>query len=312
MNAFTTRVPPTRFGILATGAAVTATVAASLIELLPHTFFLEKFKNIVRIYRLGEEIPLQHEVEDLFKEVLDDLKIKDTIRKKLTAFPIVGFNLYHAGMADSQYGAIIGIPINYLYKDKFSIDTSDIRMGRDREPINMYHPAAENLLESLVLSKNAQKFGIAREVLMAHKDLPLFRSIQSPFMVASSILIADFFRVKYNIMRKSLVCMVYGTSALIGYAIWFQTRDILTTYTEKEVDKELSKLGPEYIQGGKEFYDKILKRNVATRILLGTEGSRQFNRDGDEIFFIRHKRTPITHRKRFFSELKLEGEKAPA
>lgn len=51
MDPFKTQVHNTKFGIVAAGVAVTATIGAYLIEILPHTFLLEKYKNLVQIYR---------------------------------------------------------------------------------------------------------------------------------------------------------------------------------------------------------------------------------------------------------------------
>lgn len=239
---------------------------------------------------------------------MDDLEIKKPKeRERYKPFTITGFNAQHAGLGFSKYGAIIGIPINYTFVDKFSIDTSELRLGRDQESLNIYHPAADDLLNSLVFSENAKKFSIAREILMSQKEIPLYRSIETPLVITGFSVITEMARLTFQLPSKPAILTVflYGISGLMGYSVWFQVRDIMYTYYEKSVDKELSKLGPDYVEGGKEFYEKQLKKNVALRSLLGEQGKNEFNRDGDEIFFVRNKKTPLTHRKKFFAELQL-------
>lgn len=240
--------------------------------------------------------------------MLDDLNIKKAKeREKYQPFTITGFNVQHAGLGTSKFGAVIGIPINYTYVDKFSIDTSDFRLGRDQETFNIYHPAADDLLNSLVYSEKAKKFGIAREILMSQKEIPLYRSLETPIIITTFTVLTEIARHNLHLPRKPpiLTVFLYGISGIVGYSVWFQIRDIMYTYSEKSVDKQLAQLGPTYVEGGKEFYEKQLKRNVSLRSLLGEQGRSEFNRDGDEIFFIRNKKVPLTHRKKFFSEIKL-------
>lgn len=191
--------------------------------------------------------------------------------------------------------------------DKFSIDTSELRLGKDQESLNIYHPAADDLLNSLVFSEKAKKFGIAREILMAQKEIPLYRSIETPVIVSAVTALTEMARFSLQLPRKPpiLTVFLYGISGLMGYSIWFQIRDHMYKFFERSIDKELASLGPDYVEGGEEFYEKQLKKNVSLRTLLGEQGKKDFNRDGDEIFFIRYKKTPLTHRKKFFSELKL-------
>lgn len=255
-------------------------------------------------FRLGQEVPLDENLKSLFDSVLDDLKIRDKEKKYYEPFTVGGFEVYHAGIPSGKFYAVIGLPINFTYKDAQSIETKDIRLGLDREILNIYHPAAENLLESLVLSEKAKKFAIAREVLMSQKSLPVYHCVESPAIFMGSVILAELARVNMNLSKRPfpLTVLTYGVSGLMGLMMLFQLRDATTTYFEKKVDKEIAELGPEYAEGGKEFYDSIIKRNVALRTLLGAHGTKLYKKDGDEIISIRQKRTPVSHRSRFFSD----------
>ena len=265
---------------------------------------------MVLFFRLAQEEPLDKHVEALFYEVLDDLRLDENQKIALRPFTVTGFNTFQAGIPNKFIGSIIGIPTNYTYKDKFAIDTSQIRIGYNQDSLNIHHPATQDLIESLVLSDEAKKFGIAREIVMSEKNLPMYYGYEALFLGSVSPFAIDYMATKLNLYSKPLPVPIlfYGASGLIVLTVWLQIRDILHTYFEKQVDKELALLGQDYVRGGKEFYDKLLKRNVALRTLLGIQGAKMFNRDGDEIFFIRQKRTPITYRKKFFSQFKIDEE----
>jgi len=297
--------PSTKAAVIGT-AAVVATSCVSFLEILPHTFCIEKYRKFLAKYKRDVEVPLHKDVEKLFNEVLDDLKVKPIIRDTYKPFTIAGFEIYHAGFTESSYGVIIGIPGHFVYKDKRFVDILDIRVGYDRTPLNPYEASTDELIESMVLSDKAKKFGIAREILMSQKYLPLYRSIESPIMISLTAIMADMLRTRYEVFKRSFALGVssYLGLGLLSFSTWFQFRDGLNTYFEKSVDQELAKLGPDYVEGGKEFYEKILIRNRAMRKILGVQGKKKFNTHGDEIFFIRHKRTPITYRKKFFENYK--------
>ncbi|KAL7293949.1 hypothetical protein TKK_0012530 [Trichogramma kaykai] len=301
---------PHRMAIIATSSAIALSMGSFLIEFLPHSFFLDKYKNLIHLERLGIPVQLDTKIVNLFDKVMEDLKVSEHLKKKFEAFAITGFNLHHAGFPDSRFGAIVGIPNHFTYQEKSDVDYVDIRLGYDRKPLNLYHPATENLINSLVLSEKAKKFGIAREVLMSQKQLPLYKSLESPAVITLSVLGAELLRTKMKLHNKpwTFTILTYLATSTVAYAIWFQIRDSLKTYYEKSVDEQLAKLGKEYIEGGKEFYDKLISRNIALRALLGPQGAKTFNRDGDEQFLIRVKTVPLSQRKKFFYEFKEENE----
>lgn len=262
---------------------------------------------MVNIDRRGEEVPVHEDVQKLFNVVLDDLKVHPKLRKTYKTFTIFGFDTYNAGINDTKFGVIIGIPSHFVYKDKKFVDLLEIRIGYDRQPLNPYEPATEDLAESLVLSDKAKKYGIAREILMSQKNLPLYRSLESPLIISSTAMIAEMLKNHFKILQKPFIVVffAYFGLGLGSFATWFQLRDSLNTYFEGQVDKQLAKLGPDYVEGGKEFYAKLLKRNMAIRRLMGSEGKRKFNSHGDEINFMRQKRIPLSQRKKFFEDYNL-------
>ncbi|XP_058800249.1 transmembrane protein 177 [Phymastichus coffea] len=294
----------TKVAKICTGLGITVSIGSFLADYLPHTFFIDRYKTALQMLRVGQEVPLDSNLKELFHSVLDDLKLSNEDKEKFEPFTIGGFEVYHAGIPSGKFHAIIGLPINFTYQDVQSIDSLDIRIGLNRDSLNIYHPAAQDLLESLVLSDKAKKFAIAREVLMAQNNVPIYRSIESPIIFTASVMSAEFLRVKMNLSNKPLplTILTFGVSAVMGIMTWFQIRDAINTYYEKQVDKELAKYGQDYIYGGREYYNKILKRNIALRTLLGAYGAKVYKKDGDEVITIRQKRTPVSHRRKFFDD----------
>ena len=72
---------------------------------------------------------------------------------------------------------------------------------------------------------------------------------------------------------------------------------------EKALDKAAAGVSPEYSQGGVEYYNKILQRNVAIREFQGETGRSLYTGKGDVIQgIIRVKSPNITDRRDICSQ----------
>lgn len=107
---------------------------------------------------------------------------------------------------------------------------------------------------------------------------------------------------KYNLYSKPLMMrsVMYSFIAIFGFGIY----SFLTDYTQMrydiKVDKKLSEKDPILIEGGKEFYEKTILRNIALRSLMGRLGEKYYTVLGNENFFLRQKRMPLLVRKEYF------------
>lgn len=103
--------------------------------------------------------------------------------------------------------------------------------------------------------------------------------------------------------------VLYTILSVFGYGLYSFLTDCTQVYYDTEVDKELCEVGPEFMDAGVRFYDKLLKKNMAIRNLLG-DGS--FSAKGNINSFIRQKTIPLTVRKTYFemrlNELKEQFE----
>ena len=82
------------------------------------------------------------------------------------------------------------------------------------------------------------------------------------------------------------------------YFSYFITKDAYNRYIEKELDARAAGISPDYAEGGVEYYNKLLQRNIALRELLGEEGRSQYTMRGDIIQgVVRVKSANITERR---------------
>lgn len=236
---------------------------------------------------------------------MKDLKFDEEKISSLQPFVVNRMEMFHAGMDWSKFGAIIGIPISYAYRDKYSFDLFQMKLNNN--DFNEHHPAADDLLEAMILSDKAKKYGIAREVLMSGKNVPLFNCIISPACIALTIAAGEAARVRFNLhtRHKILQFIVYGATVFAGFALWSLMKDSLYTYYEGMVDKEVAALGPDYIEGGREYYEKLMKVHTSLRVLLGRVGMNAYDEKGDYKYLMRRKKLLPSERKKFFDTVDL-------
>lgn len=77
-------------------------------------------------------------------------------------------------------------------------------------------------------------------------------------------------------------------------------------YYDAYVDKELCDVGPEFMEAGVRFYDKLLRKNIAIRNLTN---DNSYTVKGNEQIVLRQKSLPLTIRKSYF-EMRLEELKS--
>ncbi|XP_015436528.1 PREDICTED: transmembrane protein 177 [Dufourea novaeangliae] len=279
-----------------------STVGASCAIALPNTYFLEKYRQIRAKYRIDQtEITVSEKCQKRFQEVLDDLKLSEELKERIKLFHVYGNNVFSAGTLHKHHGLVIGIPMNFEYENIDSID-KDMRFLENKF-VDWNSKIAKDFLKSLIFSENAQKFSIAREILMTKQSdqrlclLQLFMHITIVYGLYDMIVC----RPSKLSPRKNLIRYVFGSIFfIVGIAVWIAIRDLSVYESEIKVDELLSKLGPKYIQGGNEFYNKLLNRNIALRSLLGDDGKKLFTVNGNDNYLIRHRGVPLFYRKSYF------------
>jgi len=164
-----------------------------------------------------------------------------------------------------------------------SSDVSDGNVGDGGDDaIDWTSPAGVAYKESLLLSPMAKRFAISRTVDLADKMHLVF----SVFIGYLGVEIAyGFYRFSLNrltpVQKRMLIKPIIIACTVVGVAVmnlFFQLRNAVI---ERWADDATAQIGPDYADGGIEYYEKMLSRNRAMRELLGEEGERRFHPDGN-------------------------------
>ncbi|XP_076242998.1 transmembrane protein 177 [Calliopsis andreniformis] len=280
----------------------TALVAVGITQ-LPHTYFLETIRQIKAKYRYDEtEEPVRKKLQQTFEDVLNDLPLKEEQKNDIRLFHVYGYDLYHAGILNSKFGAVVGVPITFVYDSVESMNKNDIFMYN--VPVDWNRSAENDFLKSLVLSENAQKYAIAREILKIKEDKQFFVGFKVLLHVLIVSIVYNIFYEKLNLASKNKLVRYTITSLTVvgGIASWIGLQDAVSYNSDIKIDKTLCALGKDYIEGGKEFYEKLLSRNIALRTILGDEGKKLFTVNGNENYILRQRNAPVFYKKNFFDE----------
>lgn len=274
---------------------------------LPHTIFLEKYKEFVYNYKNGQKVELSAELEKKFNECIDILKFSDLQKKYIKPFPVFGLDLFHAGSTSSRFGAVVGIPVNFTYKSLEDIDKENLQVNLKQ--VDWSSEIGQQLANALILPEEVQKFALCREILATNNNKIIFDGAYPVLVVTLIYALSQYINRRLRLyegppaLRGILYCLV----GMFGTGFYFLMKDLTEIQYETAVDKQLAELGPEFVQSGTVFYDKMLNRNKALRELMGNEGQNKYSVLGNENFFLRHRRIPLMHRKAFF-ENKLNGD----
>ena len=154
----------------------------------------------------------------------------------------------------------------------------------------------------MVLSDDAKRFAIAREIHRGQTISYLSNGIILPIFIAVGYLTSRFINKKFvlfkrpPVFRLSMYCIM---ATLVTYtSVLFE--DAMKYYTEGGLDEKTCGLGARYAKGGIEYYDKLIKSNIALRTLQpDNQAKNMFNIQGNPwpSLFRPYKYVPLTLRK---------------
>ena len=162
-------------------------------------------------------------------------------------------------------------------------------------------PEAKKFLENLILSEEAKKFLIARELVRGIKSRNFTEAFFPIFILgATAPALSKLFKVS-DLKRKPLLIQLLSAVLAVLFVVTFYlcVVDSWRKRGERVVDDAACQLGPTYARGGVEFYDKILLRHVALRELMPDgKGKKLYNLKGENYPpLIRDKSIPIAKRR---------------
>ncbi|KAJ3643739.1 hypothetical protein Zmor_026431 [Zophobas morio] len=283
-------------------AAGTGSTGILLAHVLPQTLLLDQYVEVFHLYKHGFSVKLTEQLQQRFQKALDLLEMDKRDQHLYKPFAGYGFDIFSAGTSYSKYGVRVGLPANFFYNDLSSVDKHSIKLRDDSIVWDM--DEGKLLQKSLVLSENAQLYAMAREIKF--RDTP-------KWFIDTGVAVLSFtgmyglcrlFNERGNLLARprSLRFVLYALVGAFSFGSYALCKDVSQVYFESKIDKELKQKNPVFAEGGKEFYSKIVHRNIALRKLLGKEGERTYTALGNDNYFIRYKHVPVVQRKSFFDE----------
>ncbi|XP_050732278.1 transmembrane protein 177-like [Eriocheir sinensis] len=267
-----------------------------LVHYLPHTWLIDKTQQFTQAYRKGQAIPVPKTVTELVEEVMGEMGMGEEARGRVRVYTSFGYDFYHAGSSGSTHGAILGVPKSARWESLADFDPTGVVVNN--EPVAWSTAGGQRLMHSLVLSKNAKKFAIARELHGIETDPILTRAFIPSLGLTTSYTLALGINRRLNLYARprSLRVVLYGLTSLIGYVVFILGTDMMTVSSEAKGDGAAAAMGKGYAEGGVEFYQKVLGRNVALRELMGSDGEKLFTAMGNDELLVRTRHLPYTMR----------------
>ncbi|XP_017768328.1 PREDICTED: transmembrane protein 177 [Nicrophorus vespilloides] len=277
-------------------------VGAFCAQYIPHTLLINKYVDVIHLYKNGIAVTLNSKLVERFNKALVYADVPDQDVKLYKPFAIFGFDISHVGMSFSKYGCQVGIPVNFNYVSADTVDKSTIKIKG--ESVAWSTDEAEQFLDSVVLSENAQIYAMAREIKMSQTFKLIVDAICGPLSVFVAYGSSVFLNGKFNLYPKPMGVrlVMYALVGTFTFGNYLFIKDFNQLYYESYVDKELKAKDPRLVEGAKEFYEKILRRNQALRTLMGSEGEDFYTVHGNENYSFRQRHLPLVQRLDFFKE----------
>ncbi|XP_015911556.1 transmembrane protein 177 isoform X2 [Parasteatoda tepidariorum] len=267
-----------------------------------HGPYKENVRELVQLHNRGKPKPLSDKVQGIVKEVLKDCKLKEDEKEKLKFFNVIGEDLFHLGGTNSPWGASIGLP--FFIEAAEDINFTALRL-QQHESID-WIVEGQDLIEALTIPDNAKKFVIMREIYACDIWDKLDNTLLIPVCIAFSALLSKRVNTWRNAFKKPLKSRlaVYALCYSVGFILYRLLKDPMKHIAEKKYDELAALTGPDYLEGGIEYYQHMLMRNKALRELLGKKGLKRYDENGNENYFILAPKLPTSKRVELLKKLK--------
>ncbi|XP_062957670.1 transmembrane protein 177 isoform X1 [Cynocephalus volans] len=241
----------------------------------------------------GQPAPLFPELQSLFQEVLQDMGVSTGhCYKPFTTFT---FQPVSAGFPRLPAGAVVGIPASFLWGPVTKTDQPVVILG---QRVDWQSPVGARLRDALTLSRDAQKFSLARDVVYLESSAAALQALPAPVCLVGTWALGVGAKHALGLYGgpMNLRAAFNLVAAVAGFVAYAFSTDSLTHALEAWLDRRTASLSTAYARGGVEFYEKVLSGNQALRSLLGSHGEKLFTPSGNVVprHWFRIKHLPYT------------------
>jgi len=273
-----------------------ASMLAVIYQLAPHTFGKDAVKAVYENYSRGFPTPVSKQMKSLMNEVVADMGLEGNPNMFVLTLD------EPAGWGDPG-NELIGYPPYFDFSKPQEVPLDKMRFGgggmRKAELLTRRQadlPEARLFCDAMVLSPEAKKFALAREV----KRVGCGPQYYFGFLNASWILftynLARHGNQKMGLFKKGRLplfrLMWYAGLAPTMILSYLLAKDLISRQIEKTSVSAAAGMGPAYAKGGEEYYNQMLLRNKCRGKF--EEPYRRFNLEGELIQgLLRTKRVPL-------------------
>ena len=175
------------------------------------------------------------------------------------------------GYLGNARGFVVGIPINF----KYCSDDAENRSGQLQELVRVLKAAgmsfasdslAESLATTLLLSEDAQRYAISRTLHELSYDMFKWKLTALSLGGASGALLWFATSVSINLMKSPAVARGVGVSCVtVALANFLLILGLVVNHVERNADRKCVEMGPSYVRGGAEFYQRAILTNKMLR-----------------------------------------------
>jgi len=292
-NSFHTVQGARRVGFVWIGASMLAAV----YQLAPHSFGKDAVKAVYENYSRGFPTPVSKQMKSLASEVAADIGLEgDPSLFVLTLEEPAGWG---------DFGSeLVGYPPYFHFSKPQEVPLDKMRFGgggfRKAEILTRRQadlPEARLFCDSMVLSPEAKKFALARELKRVGYGPQYYFTTLNAAWILLTYNIARHGNQKLGLFKKGRFpvhrLMWYAGLAPTMILSYFLAKDLISRQIEKTSVAAAAGLGPAYAKGGEEYYNHMLLRNKC--IGKFEEPYRRFNLEGELIQgLVRTKRVPLS------------------
>ncbi|XP_046673199.1 transmembrane protein 177-like [Homalodisca vitripennis] len=223
---------------------------------IKHTFLLNFLKN--RIELQGEDGPIKptEKLTSIFNDVSNDVKEFVSNHTFMVPFLVPGIRVIHGGTYGTIQGGIVGLPAFFDFNTKEDVEKNVVVNGPS-------HLSEEELSDMFLLSDEAKKYVIAREILLIN-SMHVYIKTCLPVLVAYSTEMLSKLIARHQKLTQFPVqvrAVYYLLVTVVGLMIWNVLSNNFKHYYEADVENKICKLDSNYMRGGIEYYSKECKRN---------------------------------------------------
>ncbi|KAL8183116.1 UNVERIFIED_CONTAM: hypothetical protein K2H54_018089 [Gekko kuhli] len=281
-----------------TGFLIVSCAGLLGVNLAFHTVPQKTFTPLYQAWVKGQPV-LSDKLDNLFHEVLSDLHVKS--EDNYQAFVAFSFHPVSAGIPWLPAGCVVGIPVSFggTADDEHGI-VSHVVVAEGKA-VDWKSTEGQALKEALILSLEAQKFAIAREVMYLQNNSPLIHAAVAPMCLAGTYVSAVAVKQLLGLYSGPVVlrCLYNLAAAAIGFVGYCLSYDTVSRALDYRTDRSTATISSDYAKGGVEFYNKILDQNKTLRTLMGKQGEKMYAPNGNLFprYWFRLKHPPYTSRR---------------